>query len=134
MTLHNLLISMPTFSSGKAIFFQGMKTPLVRSSDPTIQFRSDLRYVPMLGTFLSYERSLLRGFGSLGLSGHLPIQKSIIFHGKRHKFSMEKRGMCLPFSCAGVENDVPVSYPRAPRGPDKVAARLERLDPCGIMG
>ena len=44
----------------------------------------------------------------------------------------EKRGMCLLFSCAGVENDVPVSYPRPPRGPDMVAARLERPDPCGI--
>ena len=49
-------ISMPTFSSGNVIFFQGMKIPLVRTSDLTIQFRSDLRYVAMLGTFLSYER------------------------------------------------------------------------------
>ena len=88
---------MPTFSSGKAIFFQGMKTPLVRSSDPTIQFRSDLRYVPMLGTLLPYERSLLRSFGGPGLRGHLPVKKvnlfpwriTLIFHDKRYKFSME---------------------------------------------
>ena len=70
-------ISMPTFSSGKAIFFQGIETPPVRTSDPTIQFRSDLRYdgyVPMLGTFLSYERSLLRSFRSPGIRFDLPTK------------------------------------------------------------
>ena len=92
------------FSSGKAIYFQGRKTPLVRSSDPTIQFRSDLRYVPMLGTFLSYECNQLRSFGSQGLRGHLPKKSqtfsmendtnfpwrtTLVFHGERHKFSME---------------------------------------------
>ena len=79
---------------------------------------------------------------SMEFDTYFPWNSTFIFHGIRHLFSMEfdtyfhgicleKRGMRLPFSCAGVENNVPVSYPRPPRGPDKVAARLERLDPCG---
>ena len=60
---------------------------------------------------------------------NFPWKTTQIFHGERHKFFMEKRGMCLQFSCAGV--NIPVSYRRPPRGPDQAAARLERPDPCG---
>ena len=79
-------ISIPTFSRGKVIFSQGMKIPQVQISDLTIQFRSDLRYVPMLGTFLSYERSLIRTFSNPGLRGDLPIKKVKIFQGIRQDF------------------------------------------------
>ena len=41
-------------------------------------------------------------------------------------------GMRLPFACAGVDEYGPVSNPGPPRGPDEVAFRLERPDPCGI--
>ena len=40
--------------------------------------------------------------------------------------------MCLPFSSAGVDEYGPIIYPGPPRGPDEVATRLKRLDPCGI--
>ena len=73
----------------KSNIFSGYKTPPVRTSDPTIQYRSDLRYVPMLGMFLSYECSLLRSFGSPGLRGDLPKKKSKLFQGEWQMFSRE---------------------------------------------
>ena len=79
------------FSSGKAIFFQGTKTPPVRSSNPTIQFWSDLWNVPMLGTLLSYERFLLRSFGSPWLRFDLLKQMSKLFQGVNRIFPWERQ-------------------------------------------
>ena len=62
------------FFQRKSNIFPGYKNPPVRTSDQTIPYRSDLRYVPMLGMFLSYERSLLWSFGSPGLRGDLKIK------------------------------------------------------------
>ena len=77
------------FFQRKQHHFQRMKTPPVRTSDPIIRFRSDLRYVPMLGTFLSYERSLLRRFGSPELRFDLPKKTVKTFPGSEQNFSME---------------------------------------------
>ena len=56
-------------------------------------FRSDLQYVPTLGTFLSYERSLLRSFGSPQLRRtwskkrqNFPVEKSKFSSGKGKLF------------------------------------------------
>ena len=40
------------------------------------------------------------------------------------QFFQGKRGMRLPFPCAGVDKYGPVSYPGPPRGLDEVAVRL----------
>ena len=60
-----------------------------------------------------------------------------LFHGESQYFFMESfsrgyGGMRLPFSCAGVDEYGPASYTGPQRGPDEVATRLERSDPCGI--
>ncbi len=59
----------------------GSSPPIRQSST-----RSDLRYDPILGKFLSYERSLLRSFGSPQLSDDLR-QKTSNF--SRENFSRE---------------------------------------------
>ena len=66
-----------------------------RFEPPIRQFsnRSDLLYVPTLGTFLSYERSLLRSFGSPQLRSTCPKKTSTfssqnvnVFQPKRQRF------------------------------------------------
>ena len=77
-----------------------------RFEPPIRQFssRSDLLYVPTLGTFLSYERSLLRSFGSPQLRRtwskkrqNFPVEKSNfssrkvkLFQWKSQTFPVEK--------------------------------------------
>ena len=60
-------------------------------------FRSDLQYVPTLGTFLSYERSLLRSFGSPELrrtwskkTSKFSSGKVKVFQWKSQTFPVEK--------------------------------------------
>ena len=62
-----------------------------RFEPPIRQFsnRSDLLYVPTLGTFLSYERSLLRSFGSPQLRCSCPKKNVKIFQPKRQTFPAE---------------------------------------------
>ena len=59
-------ISIPEFSRGKSKTFQGWKPHRFVAPIRQFSIRSDLWYVPILGTFLSYERSLLRSFGGPG--------------------------------------------------------------------
>ena len=83
-----------------------METSLFSSSPnshrfdlPIRQFsiRSDLQYVPTLGTFLSYERSLLRSFGSPQLrrtwskkTSKFSSGKVKVFQWKSQTFPVEK--------------------------------------------
>ena len=69
------------FPAEKPNFSRVYKTH--RFTPPIRQFsnRSDLPYGPMLDTLLSYERSLLRSFGSPGLRFDLP-KKLQIFSGE----------------------------------------------------
>ena len=59
---------------------------------PIRQFsnRSDLQHVPTLGTFLSYERSLLRSFGSPQLRSTCP-KKTSKFSSQNVKLFQRKR-------------------------------------------
>ncbi len=59
-------ISIPEFSRGKSKTFQGWKPHWFVAPIRQFSIRSDLWYVPVLGTFLSYERFLLRSFGGPG--------------------------------------------------------------------
>ena len=61
-----------------------------RFEPPIRQFsnRSDLQYVPTLGTFLSYERSLLRSFGSPQLRSTCQ-KKRQHFPAKTSRFSSQ---------------------------------------------
>ena len=61
---------------------------------PIRQFsnRSDLQYVPTLGTFLSYERSLLRSFGSPQLRSTCPKKTSKISSQNVNLFQPKRQG------------------------------------------
>ena len=81
-----------------------METSLFSSSQnshrfepPIRQFsnRSELQYVPTLGTFLSYERSLLRNFGSPQLRSTCP-KKRQDFPAKTSRFSSQNVKISQP--------------------------------------
>ena len=136
------------FLAEKQYFFRVCKTQRFAPAIRQYSNRSDLPYVPIIDTFLSYERSLLRSFGSPGLRFDLPKKVSKLFQGKlfqggktfpgesfpgRQNFSRENfsrgnvsRGNCemhLPNSCSGVNKYGAASYTAPPRGPDEVATR-----------
>ena len=69
-----------------SLFFSGQNSH--RFELPIRQFsnRSDLQYVPILGTFLSYERSLIRSFGSPQLRRTWSKKNVRIFQPKRQTF------------------------------------------------
>ena len=64
-----------------------------RFEPPIRQFsnRSDLLYVPTLGTFLSYERSLLRSFGSPQLRGTCHKKTSKFSSGNVRNFQRKRQ-------------------------------------------
>ena len=92
--------------------------------------------------WLNFSREWTKLFQ--GETKHFPGRVTILFHGEWQNLSREwtklflglifqgNRGMLLLFSCAGVDEYGPVRYPGPPRGPDEVATRLERPDPCVI--
>jgi hypothetical protein len=83
------VISIQDFPRGNVTFFSGLETPPFQELRMSI-FRSDLRFVPILGMFLSYKRSLLRSFGSQQLRVDL-LEKASDFYREslsRENFSM----------------------------------------------
>ena len=59
-------ISILEFSRGKSKTFQGWKPHRFVAPIRQLSNRSDLWYVHIVGTFLSYERSLFRSYGGPG--------------------------------------------------------------------
>ena len=77
----------------------------------------------------SFPGETLQGMGQKFSRENVSREGATVFLGR---FFQGNGGMRLPFSCAGVVECGPVSYPGPPRGPDEAAFRLERQEPCRI--
>ena len=104
-------ISIPEFSSGNVTFFQQPKLPPVRTSDRQFSNRSDQQYVPTLGPFLYYERSLLRSFVSPQLRSTCQKQTSR-FSSQNVNIFQPKRQQCPCIFKGNVETGSPFLFAR----------------------
>ena len=137
---------MPDFSRQFATFFPGPQIAPVGIPDPTFSSRSDLWYVPTLGTFLPYKCFFIRRFGEPRLQFDLRAKASdsgeISPRFRRNfpaipgkfprKFSGENGITSLPFSCSRCDDDGPHSYCGPRRRLDEVLDPLSWQEACGI--